>query len=93
MSSMCVTPSLCQSDHPDTLRRCLISGYFSHAAQLQPSGSYRPIRGTDTLYIHPNSILANEAPAWVIYHEVVETGKKYMREVTSIEPMWLAEEA
>lgn len=30
---------------------------------------------------------------YVIYHEVVETTKRFMREITSVELEWLVEEA
>ena len=30
---------------------------------------------------------------WVVYHEVFQTTKEYMREVTAIDPKWLVEYA
>ena len=32
--------------------------------------------------IHPNSSLFQEQPRWVIYHELVFTTKKFMRQVS-----------
>lgn len=75
----------------ESLRKCLVSGFFSHAARLQPDGSYKSLLGNAILYIHPNSILTRRSPEWVIYHQVVETTKTYMRDVTVINPTWLAE--
>jgi hypothetical protein len=44
------------------------------------------------LHLHPSSILFREKPPeWLIFHEVVETSKEFMREVTIIEPVWLYE--
>jgi ATP-dependent RNA helicase DDX35 len=33
-------------NNTDTIRKCIIHGYFANAAQLQPDGSYRTIRGS-----------------------------------------------
>jgi len=30
-------------------------------------------------------------PRWVLYHELVETTKEYMRQVTELKPEWLLE--
>ncbi|PJF17430.1 P-loop containing nucleoside triphosphate hydrolase protein, partial [Paramicrosporidium saccamoebae] len=34
-----------------------------------------------------------KSPEWVVYHELVLTSREYMRQVTTIEPKWLAEVA
>jgi HrpA-like RNA helicase len=73
------------------IRKAIICGFFANAAQMQAAGHYRTVRGNQELHIHPNSILHRENPMWVVYHEVVLTTKKYMREVTAIEPMWLCD--
>ncbi len=41
--------------------------------------------------IHPSSALFHRQPEWVVFHEVVQTTKEYMREVTTIDPKWLVE--
>ena len=46
---------------------------------------------TQRLHIHPISALNNQTPEWVVFHEVVQTNKVYIREVTVIEPIWLAQ--
>lgn len=73
------------------LRKCLVSGYFSHAAKLQPDGSYKTLRGNTVLHIHPNSCLFKRSPKWIVFHEVVQTTKAFMRDVTVIEREWLTE--
>lgn len=35
-----------------------ISGFFHHSAKLQKNGSYRTVKNPQTVYIHPNSGLA-----------------------------------
>ena len=74
------------------IRKCLLEGFFSNVARLEPDGqSYRTLRGGSNLYIHPSSILTAYSPKWVMFHEVVETTKIFMREVSEIELDWLLE--
>ncbi|KAI8825220.1 P-loop containing nucleoside triphosphate hydrolase protein [Fimicolochytrium jonesii] len=75
----------------DVIRKCIVSGYFSHAAKLRPDGSYGTVLHNEILHIHPNSVLFRRSPAWVVFHEVVETTKPFMRDLTVIEPDWLTE--
>ncbi|GAB5569194.1 probable ATP-dependent RNA helicase DHX35 isoform X6 [Prionailurus iriomotensis] len=65
------------------------------------SEAYRTIRDDHELHIHPASVLyAEKPPRWlisipfrirVIYNEVIQTSKYYMRDVTAIESAWLLE--
>ncbi|KAK0532280.1 hypothetical protein OC834_002666 [Tilletia horrida] len=82
----------CEGD-AGRLRRCLVSGYFKNAAKMLPDGSYRSVRENAVLHVHPSSVLFTRVPStkWVIFHEVVETTKRFMRDVTVIEEDWLPE--
>ncbi|KAI8922517.1 P-loop containing nucleoside triphosphate hydrolase protein [Powellomyces hirtus] len=80
----------CEGDI-NALRKCIVSGYFSHAARLKPDGTYATVLHNQVLHIHPNSVLFRRAPSWVVFHEVVETTKPFMRDLTVIEPEWLTE--
>ena len=74
----------------DSICQCIVSGFFANAARLHPSGSYCTVRDDHALFIHPTSVLYTEAlPQWVVYHEVLQTSKEYMRDVTKIDPSWL----
>ncbi|OBZ83250.1 putative ATP-dependent RNA helicase DHX35 [Choanephora cucurbitarum] len=75
------------------VRKCITTGYFSQAAIAEPdsSGRFRTVRDNVLLQIHPNSVLFNRTPKCVVFHEVVETTQAYMRDLTVIEPKWLAE--
>lgn len=78
----------------EQIRRCLTSGYFAHAARMQPDGTYRNVEGGTVMQAHPSSILFNRKADWVIFHEVMETGQKtFMRHLTKIEKSWLLESA
>ncbi|UKZ81959.1 hypothetical protein TrVFT333_009738 [Trichoderma virens FT-333] len=76
------------------IRRCLTSGYFAHAARMQPDGTYRNVEGGTVLHAHPNSLMFNRKADWVLFHEIMETGEKtYIRDITKIEKNWLVEYA
>ncbi|CAG8613199.1 5761_t:CDS:10, partial [Paraglomus occultum] len=73
------------------IRKCLVSGYFANAAKMMPDGSFKTIRDDATLHIHPSSVLFTRNAPYVIFHEVVETTKPFMRDLTVIDPAWLSE--
>ncbi|OCK90289.1 ATP dependent RNA helicase [Cenococcum geophilum 1.58] len=81
-------------DKAEKIRRCLTSGFFAHAARMQPDGSFRTVDGGTVLYAHPSSLLFNRKADWVIFHEIMETGNKtFIRDITKIEKAWLTEYA
>ncbi|EPQ32387.1 uncharacterized protein PFL1_00583 [Pseudozyma flocculosa PF-1] len=88
-----VVSCLADEDAGGRIRRCLVRGYFKNAARMMPDGSYRSVREGSVLHVHPSSVLFNRSPStkFVIYHEVVETSKRFMRDLTAIEQDWLAE--
>ncbi|KAF7185018.1 putative ATP-dependent RNA helicase DHX35 [Pseudocercospora fuligena] len=78
----------------ESIRRCLTSGYFAHAARMQPDGTFRTIDGGTVLHAHPSSLMFNRKADWVIFTEIMETGDKtFIRDVTKIEKGWLLEYA
>ena len=56
--------------------RCQNSNYFFIF--------FRTLVDSQMVSIHPSSALFHRQPEWVVYHEVVQTTKEYMREVTAI---------
>ncbi|KJE89436.1 DEAH box polypeptide 35 [Capsaspora owczarzaki ATCC 30864] len=84
-----------------TIRRCIAAGYFANAARLKPDGSYRSLRYDLDLAIHPSSVLYYQVtqklhrplppPKYVVFHEIVQTTRTFMRDITAIEPEWLLE--
>ncbi|XP_027243070.1 probable ATP-dependent RNA helicase DHX35 isoform X4 [Cricetulus griseus] len=85
-------PKMSSEGDPDPVLRCIVSGFFANAARFHSSGAYRTIRDDHELHIHPASVLyAEKPPRWVIYNEVIQTSKYYMRDVTAIESAWLLE--
>ena len=63
------------------IRKAITSGYFYHTARLTANGMYKTVKHQQSVHIHPNSSLFEEQPKWVIYHELVQTSKEYMRQV------------
>lgn len=50
--------SISADDHkPEQIRRCLTTGYFAHAAKMQPDGSFKTVSGDLTLHAHPSSLM------------------------------------
>ncbi|XP_025033358.1 probable ATP-dependent RNA helicase DHX35 isoform X1 [Python bivittatus] len=85
-------PKKSSEGDPDPVLRCIVSGFFANAARFHSTGSYRTIRDDHELHIHPTSVLyAEKPPRWVVYNEVIQTSKYYMRDVTAIESAWLLE--
>lgn len=59
---------------------------------------YRTLRGKQGVFIHPSSVLFSmynnnikKLPEYVIYSEILITGKQYMRNVSVVDGAWLPE--
>ncbi|KMQ48031.1 ATP dependent RNA helicase [Trichophyton rubrum] len=83
-----------QAATTEQIQRCLTTGFFAHAAKMQPDGTFRSITGGITLHAHPSSLMFNRKAEWVIFNEILQTGtKSFIRDVTKIEKAWLSEYA
>lgn len=51
--------------------------------------AYRTSDMEDPVFMHSSCVLRKNCPQWVVYQEIYETNKMYMRGVTAIEPEWL----
>ena len=51
--------------------------------------AYKTMDMEDPAFMHSSCVLRRTCPEWVVYQEVYETNKMYMRGVTAIEPEWL----
>jgi pre-mRNA-splicing factor ATP-dependent RNA helicase DHX16 len=91
-----VTLSTCGAADLVPIQKAITAGFFPNAARLQRGGdSYRTVKNNNTVYIHPSSVLmdANPPVKMVIYYELVQTTKEYMRSCLPIKPEWLHEAA
>ena len=75
------------------IRRALCHGLFGCVARLAPAQrSFRTMDGHGTMcYIHPGSALfgQEEKLDWVVFHELVDTAKTYMRTVCPVRYAWV----
>ncbi|CAK9818656.1 Probable ATP-dependent RNA helicase kurz [Anthophora quadrimaculata] len=51
--------------------------------------AYKTTEMEDPVFMHSSCVLRKTCPQWVVYQEIYETNKMYMRGVTAIEPEWL----
>ncbi|KAK8088110.1 pre-mRNA-splicing factor ATP-dependent RNA helicase-like protein cdc28 [Apiospora hydei] len=100
LSKLCerveVGSSSCGAANIDPIKKALTAGFFPNAARLQRSGdAYRTVKNNTTVFIHPSSVLMGSDPPekMVIYFELVQTTKEYMRSCLPIKPQWLNEVA
>lgn len=82
-------PSSSCADDTKLLRRALTYGLFNNVATMQ-NGKYRN-KFSDDLHIHPSSCLFKTKPETILYTEIVETNKSYMRNCTLIDMSWIRE--
>ncbi len=79
------------------IQKSITAGYFMNAAKISKGGdSYRGIKASSTtIHIHPSSCLFKSIPPVraLVYFELVETSKSYMRQVMEIKSEWLLEVA
>lgn len=73
------------------LRRCLAASYFLNAALKQPDGTYRVLANGEIAEIHPSSVLRRTKAECIIFYNLVQTTRNYVRNVTRIDYLWLAE--
>ncbi|XP_063965098.1 probable ATP-dependent RNA helicase DHX37 [Lytechinus pictus] len=78
------------------LRQIVLAGLGHHVAKRMSAdqegfqrGGYQSVGMEDAVFIHPNSALFKQLPDYVVYQEIIETTKPYMRGVTAIEGEWL----
>ncbi|EYU28048.1 hypothetical protein ABFS82_13G100000 [Erythranthe guttata] len=90
-----ITLKSCEGDM-EVVRKAVTAGFFANACRLEAfshNGLYKTIRSSQEVYIHPSSVLFRVNPKWVIFHSIVSTDRRYMRNVISIDPSWLTEAA
>ena len=84
-------------DDNDKLRRAFCCGYFLHAAYFDPKlMGYRTLVGNQPVHLHPSSVLffmTKKKPQLCIFNSIVQTTRKYMKDVVVIRNEWLSEAA
>ena len=80
----------------NSILRCLTTGHFAHAARFDnASGTFHPVSSPSTvMYAHPTSLFFNRKADYVIFSEVLQTGKDdkiFIRDISKIEKSWLTD--
>uniref|UniRef100_A0A665X7M8 RNA helicase n=1 Tax=Echeneis naucrates TaxID=173247 RepID=A0A665X7M8_ECHNA len=82
------------------LRQIVLTGLGDHLARrvqvedvLDPKwkNGYKTALMDDPVFIHPTSALFKTLPEFVVYQEIMETAKMYMRGVSAVEAEWVPE--
>ncbi|MFA5828913.1 MAG: ATP-dependent RNA helicase [Candidatus Gracilibacteria bacterium] len=63
------------------------SGLVQNLCQRNSFGNYTSAK-VDRIYIHPSSLFYSRYPKWIIAAEIVETTKRFARNVTEVDPSW-----
>ncbi|KAF5274963.1 hypothetical protein FQR65_LT04306 [Abscondita terminalis] len=76
-------------NNTDQVRKCLVTGLFTNVAELHKEKQYITLDKRQVVNIHPSSVLHGQQPHFVLFTEVVQTSKCYLRGLTTIESQWL----
>ena len=72
--------------------KCLTTGFFSHAAKMQPDGSFKTVSGGVTMHAHPTSLMFNRKADYVVFHELLESREKiFIKDISKVEKSWLVD--
>lgn len=74
-----------------SFHRCLATGLFTNVAELQLDGKYLTLDTKQEAALHPTSALFGGKPAYILFTELVHTGKAYMHLNSIVDPEWLYE--
>ncbi|XP_068904814.1 ATP-dependent RNA helicase DHX33 [Tenebrio molitor] len=75
----------------DQVRKCLLTGLFMNVAELHRDRQYITLDKRQVVSIHPSSVLHGQQPHFVLFTEVVQTTKCYLRSLSTVESDWLSE--
>ncbi|KAI8391721.1 P-loop containing nucleoside triphosphate hydrolase protein, partial [Radiomyces spectabilis] len=88
-----IPPSVSCGSDTDAVLKCFLTGFFHNTALLQPDGSFKSVAGSQTVKIHPGSVMFGKRVEGIMYNELVFTTKHYVRSVSAIQSMWLPQAA
>ncbi|CAF2240245.1 unnamed protein product [Rotaria magnacalcarata] len=73
------------------VRQALAHGLFMNVAEYFKENDYRTINDRHIVKIHPSSVLFGAKPSLVVFTELIQTTKRFIRDITVVEPEWLLE--
>eukprot|EP01132_Coremiostelium_polycephalum_P012058 gene12058-14746_t len=79
------------------IKQVITAGLIDHVARVKESSEYTPKNLTEyqpcstnqSAFIHPTSTLFKDPSEFVVYCDIIETKRPYMKMVTEINPSWL----
>ena len=75
----------------EKVRLCLYKAFRQRLALLGGEKKYYTSAGHVQVDIHPSSVLHKKLPSAVIYNELVQTTKTYMRGVSIVNEDWIVD--
>ncbi|EFA81717.1 DEAD/DEAH box helicase [Heterostelium album PN500] len=78
------------------IKQVITAGLIDQVARIHEVATsysmaeYRSCTNNVPVFIHPNSSLSKATPNFVVYCDVIETSKPYMKLVSEVNPAWLA---
>ncbi|MEX0820352.1 MAG: DUF3418 domain-containing protein, partial [Pirellulaceae bacterium] len=75
-------------NNPDSIHRALLCGLLSNVALRRDGPEYEGAGGT-SFYLWPGSASFERKPKWIVAGELVETSRRYLRNVAPIQPNWI----
>ncbi|KAJ3069100.1 putative ATP-dependent RNA helicase dhr2 [Podochytrium sp. JEL0797] len=84
-----IPPTASAGNEVEPILHCFVQGYFQNLAVLQVDGSYQTFSGKQICHIHPSSVLFGKRMSLVMFHELVQTSRQYMRSVSAVKVAWL----
>ena len=85
---------LSETSDTSKILKAILGGFFYNVARIsRDGGSYRTVKKNQSVHIHPTSALHDLLPRWVVFNEIKQTSKEYMRTISEIEPSWLVDAA
>ena len=77
-----------RNDDYRAIHQSLLTGLLSGIATLQDTFEYTGAGGLK-FFLWPGSSLFQKKPKWIVVSEIVETGKRFGRNIAKIQPQWI----
>ena len=77
----------------DKIRLCIFKAFRLRLAVLGSEKKYYTNVGHVQVDIHPSSVLHKKLPAAVVYNELVQTTRTYMRGCSVVNEDWIADDS
>jgi ATP-dependent RNA helicase DHX8/PRP22 len=84
-------PLLSSGRNTEVVLKAIVSGFFAKAARKDGMRGYQTLVDHHLVHMFPGSALFGKEPDFVVYHELVNTTREFMRNTVMIDPRWLIE--